>query len=67
MSDKNIARVERWVWILLYGGLLTLCLGLKVEDSNFALGWSMVTGGGAVAAAGVFLIYLRSRMKSKSE
>ena len=67
MSDKNIARVERWIWVLLYGGLLTLVFGLVVEDRDFALGWSMVTGGSAVAAAGIFLIYLRSRMKSKSE
>ena len=67
MSDKNIARVERWVWVLLYGGLLTLCLGLKVEDSDFALGWSLVTGGAAAAAAGIFLIYLRSSMKSKTD
>jgi hypothetical protein len=65
MSDKNIARVERWIWILLYGGLLTLVFGLVVEDRDFALGWSMVTGGGAAAAAGLFLIYLRSRMKSE--
>jgi hypothetical protein len=65
MSDKNIARVERWIWILLYGGLLTLVFGLVVEDRDFALGWLMVTGGGAAAAAGLFLIYLRSRMKSE--
>ena len=67
MSDKNIARVERWIWVLLYGGLLTLVFGLVVEDRDFALGWSMVTGGGGAAAAGIFLIYLRSRMKSKPD
>ena len=65
MSDNSIARVERWVWILLYGGLLTLVFGLVVEDRDFALGWSMVTGGGAAAAAGIVLIYVRSRMKPK--
>jgi hypothetical protein len=65
MSDKNIARVERWIWILLYGGLLALCFGLAVEDRDAALGWSLVTGGGAAAAAGIFLIYLRSRMNAK--
>ena len=64
---NSIATVERWVWILLYGGLLALCVGLAVEDIDSGLGWTMVTGGGATAAAGVFLIYLRSRMKSKSE
>jgi hypothetical protein len=65
MSDKNIARVERWVWILLYGGLLALCLGLAVEDRSTGLGWTLVTGGAVAAAAGVFLIYLRSRMNAK--
>jgi hypothetical protein len=65
MSDKNISRVERWIWILLYGGLLALSFGLVVEDRDFALGWSLVTGGGAAAAAGLFLIYVRSRMKPK--
>ena len=66
MSDKNIARVERWIWVLLYVGLLTLVFGLVVEDRDFALGWSLVTGGGAAAAAGLFLIYVRSRMNAKS-
>ena len=62
---SKIATVERWIWILLYGGLLTLCLGLAVEGRDSALGWSLVTGGGAAAAAGLFLIYLRSRMNAK--
>jgi hypothetical protein len=62
---SKIATIERWIWILLYGGLLTLVFGLVVEARDPALGWSMVTGGGAAAAAGVFLIYLRSRMKSE--
>ena len=62
---SKIATTERWIWILLYGGLLTLVFGLVVEDRDAALGWSMVTGGGAAAAAGLLLIYLRSRMKSE--
>jgi len=64
-NTNSIATVERWIWILLYGGLLTLCFGLAVEDRDAALGWSLVTGGGVVAAAGILLIYVRSRMKPK--
>ena len=64
MAGDRTTRVERWVWILIYGGLGTLVLGLAVEDLNFPLGWSMVCGGAAVAIAGVVLIYVRSRMKS---
>jgi len=54
--------VEALVWVLVYGGLLLLCLGLFVARSNTMLGWLMVLAGGAIAAAGVLLIYLRSRM-----
>ena len=55
--------VERWVWILVYGGLLTLCLGLFVERRDLALGWTLLTGGGAMAVTGIALIVIRSRMK----
>ncbi|HSW04747.1 hypothetical protein [Aquabacterium sp.] len=64
MSSADTDRIERWVWILIYGGLLVLVLGVAVEDLNFALGWSMVTGGGGAAVAGVVLIFIRSRMKA---
>ena len=54
--------VEALVWVLVYGGLLLLCLGLFVLRADGLLGWPLVLLGGAVALAGVVLIYLRSRM-----
>lgn len=54
--------VEALVWVLIYGGLLLLCLGLFVARTDGSLGWLLVLAGGALAAAGVLLIYLRSRM-----
>ena len=54
--------VEALVWVLVYGGLLLLCLGLFVARSDGGLGWLLVLAGGATALAGVALIYLRSRM-----
>jgi len=56
-------KVENWVWILIYGGLLLAVFGWVVEDRDFPLGWSMVSAGGIAAAAGVVLIVVRSRMK----
>lgn len=50
-------------WILIYGGLLTACVGLAVQRSAESLGASLVIGGGVVAALGFSLIYVRSRMK----
>jgi len=57
--------VEVWVWVLVYGGLLTLSLGLFAGRSDPALGDILVLLGGAVAGLGVLLIYLRSRMSGE--
>ena len=55
--------VETWVWVLIYGGLLLVCLGFFVYRSEPALGWILGSGGGVAAAAGVLLIVVRSRMR----
>jgi hypothetical protein len=59
---KTIARLQTLIWVLIYGGLLTLVLGLSVQGSDEVLGWLMVAGGGIVAAIGFVLIYVRSRL-----
>ncbi len=54
--------VEALVWVLVYGGLLLLCLGLFVQRQDGVLGWTLTIAGSAVAGAGAVLIYVRSRM-----
>ncbi len=61
-SDKSIVRLQQLIWVLIYGGLLTLVLGLSVQRTDDVIGWFMVVGGGIVAAIGFFLIYVRSRL-----
>lgn len=62
--SKTIARLQQLIWVLIYGGLLTLVLGLSVQRTDDAIGWSMVVAGGVVAAIGFVLIYVRSRLTS---
>lgn len=57
------AVVERWVWTLVYAGLLTFVIGLAVGDRDPATSWLLLIGGLVVAAVGALLIYVRSRMK----
>ena len=66
VSNKFVARLQALIWVLIYGGLLTLILGLSVRRTDDALGWSLVVGGGAVAAVGFVLIYVRSKIKVES-
>ena len=63
-SNKSVQRLHALIWTLIYGGLLTVVLGLSVQRTDDAIGWSMVVAGALVAAIGVVLIYVRSRLKS---
>ena len=58
----SIKAMETWTWVLIYGGLLTLFVGLFALRQSDALGWAMVSGGAVAAAVGVVLIVLRSRL-----
>ena len=63
ISDK---RLEAWVWISIYGGLLAFSLGWFVVARSTPIGLVLMIGGGLAAAAGVLLIYLRARRGGKS-
>ncbi|MGV8804223.1 MAG: hypothetical protein ACWA6Y_04600 [Polaromonas sp.] len=63
-SDKAVARLQALIWVLIYAGLLTLVLGLSVQRMDADTGWLLVAGGALVAAVGVVLIYVRSRIKT---
>ena len=60
----NSKRLHTLIWVLVYGGLLTLVLGLSVQRSADDLGWSMVAAGLAVALLGFALVFVRARMKA---
>ena len=62
VSAKVLAWTERMAWILIYGGLFTLVLGLATLRRSAATGWPLVTVGGLLAAGGVVLVWVRSRL-----
>lgn len=63
--SQPIARLQTLTWVLIYGGLLTLVLGLSLRRIDDETGWLLVAGGGLVAAIGLFLIFIRSRISAK--
>ncbi|WP_076997780.1 hypothetical protein [Variovorax sp. KK3] len=62
-ETKPHAALEKWTWILIYVGLFLLILGLATGRANEVMGWSVGVPGAAMAAVGVVLIYVRSRLK----
>lgn len=63
-SSRAIARLQALIWVLIYGGLLTLVLGISAARQDEDVGSLLMWGGGAVAAIGFALIYVRSRLSS---
>lgn len=55
------ARLEALVWVLIYGGLILVALGLAVQRRAEWLGWGLVALGGVVAVAGAVLVVVRAR------
>jgi hypothetical protein len=49
--------------VLIYGGLLALCLGWFARPREGPLGELLLAGGAVAAAVGVALIWVRSRHK----
>ena len=60
----KLKRLQALIWVFIYGGLLTLVLGLSVERNDESLGFVMALGGGGLALLGAVLIYVRSRLKA---
>ena len=59
----NKTTLEKWIWILIYGGLLIAGLGLSVQHRDGSLGLSVSIAGALAAGLGVVCIFVRSRMK----
>jgi hypothetical protein len=62
-SPRALAWVERVAWLLIYGGLFALVLGLATRVRDAVIGWSLILGGAFAAVGGVALIWVRSRLR----
>jgi hypothetical protein len=63
-TDPRTERLHKIIWSLIFGGLLTLILGIFVVRTDDAVGWIMIATGVVLTVAGAILIYVRSTMPS---
>ncbi|HSU20342.1 hypothetical protein NF681_11010 [Comamonadaceae bacterium OTU4NAUVB1] len=56
------ARLEKWLWILIYVGISVAALGWYTGRTDTALGWLIGVPGALAVATGIALIYVRSRL-----
>jgi len=59
MKEKQL---EKWIWRLIFGGMLGASLGWFLRSGSAAAGWTLIGGGAALAAVGAGLIVVRARM-----
>ena len=57
----STARIDTWIWVLVYGGLIVLGVGLTVQRSDDSFGWVIALIGALLIAAGTLLVWIRSR------
>jgi putative intracellular protease/amidase len=57
---KN-ATLEKWVWLLIYGGLFIASLGAFLQDQSAAAGWTCMVAGGTAVLLGIVGIAVRAR------
>ena len=61
-ANPKMARLHKITWALIFGGLLSVILGIFVGATDDAVGWMMVIGGALLTVAGAALVYVRSTM-----
>ncbi len=55
------AALEKLVWVLIYGGLLVVCLSLFLGRQGSPLAWPLGIAGALAALVGAVLIVVRAR------
>jgi len=61
-TNRRLARLETLIWVLIYGGLLMLVVGLYMGRGAEGAGSEMIVIGALLAAVGAVLVYVRSRL-----
>ncbi len=61
-THAGLARLETLIWVLIYGGLLSLLVGVFMGRAGDDNGDLLMAGGGVAVAVGVVLVYLRAHL-----
>ena len=61
--NLDAARLDAIAWTLVFGGLLVVGVGIALQRNGAGYGWGVVVAGALVVAAGVVVVWLRSRIR----
>jgi hypothetical protein len=55
-------RIGTLIWVLIFGGLFVLGIGIALERSGESYGWNVIAAGALAIVVGCVLVWVRSRM-----
>lgn len=61
-SRAVLRRIDVLIWVCIFGGLLSLVLGLSVQRLHTLWGWLLLGSGAAVTLLGFVLWVVRARL-----
>jgi hypothetical protein len=64
-AHVGLMRLETLIWVLIYGGLLTLVIGGFMARDQDGAGLEIMLVGGVLALVGAGLVYVRSRLREE--
>ena len=62
-STRALARLDALTWVLIYGGLFGIVLGIVTHGAHVVAGWSLGVLGVVAVIAGIVMIAVRSRLR----
>ena len=64
-TNLRLARIETAIWVLIYGGLLTVVVGLFMARRQDGGSTLLIVGGAVLVVIGAGLVYVRSRLREE--
>ena len=55
-------RIGTLIWVLIFGGLFVLGIGIALERSGESYGWNVIAAGALAIVVGCVLVWVRTRM-----
>lgn len=67
VSPRLLLRLQQLIWWLIYGGLLSVVLGLATGRIAPGQGDALLIWGGLAAGLGVLLIFVRAALQARED
>jgi uncharacterized membrane protein AbrB (regulator of aidB expression) len=59
-------RMDKWMWILIFGGLITFGVALSIARTDAPIGWVFGAAGVLGVVVGVGMLWSRSRSRART-